>query len=258
MNERQVVRVDEVIEESEDVRTLRFRCEGHILPGQFMMIWMPGVDEIPMSLSYLGERKGVTVKPIGEATETLASLQPGDRIGVRGPFGQGFAISQSRTLCVGGGVGVAALMPVVASFKDRRNVDLAIGALRESELIFEDRGRGNCNQVHVSTDDGSKGFHGNAVEMVTPLIESGEFEMVMGCGPERMLRSLVDVCRKNDVQSQMSLERFMKCGVGLCGSCAIDGRRVCADGPVFWDNELVEMSEFGVCKRDQSGRKVDL
>ena len=257
MNERQVITIEEVARESSEIRTLRFRYEGHFLPGQFMMIWIPGVDEIPMSLSFLGELKGITVKPVGEATRAMASLRPGDRIGVRGPFGQGFAISEQQTLCVGGGVGIATLMPAVTSFKDRRKVDVAIGALTESELIFEDRGGGNCREMYVSTDDGSKGFHGTVVDMVTPMIERGEFEMVLGCGPEKMMHSLLKLCRENGVQSQMSLERYMKCGVGLCGSCAINGKRVCADGPVFWGNELVDLPEFGIYKRDRSGRKVD-
>jgi dihydroorotate dehydrogenase electron transfer subunit len=258
MNERQVVRIEEVASESEEIRTLRFKCDGHFIPGQFVMVWIPGVDEIPMSLSYLGDTKGITVKPIGEATEALASLGPGDKVGLRGPFGRGFAISEQRTLCVGGGVGVATMMPVVTSFKDRGLVEIAIGALSEAELIFEERSMNNANRVHTSTNDGTKGFHGTVVDMVKPLISSGDFRMVIGCGPEKMLSSLVEVCRKCNVQCQMSLERYMKCGVGLCGSCAMNGKRVCADGPVFFGDELDGLNEFGRCKRDRSGRKVDL
>ncbi|NYT11363.1 MAG: dihydroorotate dehydrogenase electron transfer subunit [Methanomassiliicoccales archaeon] len=258
MSERSVVIIEEVVKETEDIITLRFRYDGHFLPGQYIMMWIPGIDEIPMSLSYLGRMKGVTVKKVGEATKALCSLKVGDQIGVRGPFGQGFAISEERTLCVGGGVGMAAIMPAVTSFKDRRLVDVAIGAPTKSELLFEDRAIGNCREVIVSTDDGSKGFHGTVVDMIKPMLESGEYQMLLGCGPELMLDALHKVCMKAGVESQLSLERFIKCGVGLCGSCAINGIRVCADGPVFWGSELTKCSEFGKYKRDQSGRKTRL
>ncbi|HUV23825.1 MAG TPA: dihydroorotate dehydrogenase electron transfer subunit [Methanomassiliicoccales archaeon] len=258
MSERSVLTIEEVVKETEDIVTLRFRYDGHFLPGQFLMLWIPGVDEIPMSISYLGRMKGVTVKRVGEATKALCALEEGDQIGIRGPFGQGFAISEKRTLCVGGGVGMAAVMPAVSSFKDRRLVDVAIGAPTKSELLFEDRAIGNCRQVFISTDDGSKGFHGTVVEMVKPLLASGEYQMILGCGPEMMLDALHKICLEVGVDSQLSLERFIKCGVGLCGSCAIDGIRVCADGPVFWGSELTKYYEFGKCKRDQSGRKTQL
>ena len=258
MNERQVAVIDEVVHEAKKITTLRFRYDGHSLPGQFLMIWIPGVDEVPMSLSYLGERKGITVKEVGEASQALCSMEPGERICARGPFGQGFAISEEKTLCVGGGVGVATLMPAVTSFKDRRLVDVAIGALTEEEVIFEDRARANCNQVLISTDDGSKGYHGTVVDMVASLIDRGDYDMVLGCGPERMLKALQSICQKAGVGSQLSLERYMKCGVGLCGSCVIDGSRGCAEGPVYWGSDLAKMPDFGRFKRDQSGRKTDL
>lgn len=258
MNERHIVTIEEVVRETDEITTLRFRYNGHMLPGQFLMVWIPGVDEVPMSLSYIGEKKGISVRNVGEASKALCSLEPGDRIGARGPFGQGFGISEERTLCVGGGVGAAVIMPAVTSFKDRRLVDVAIGALTKSQLLFEERARGNCSEVFISTDDGSKGFRGTVVEMVAPLLESGEYQMVLGCGPEKMLDSLNKICRRSNVQVQLSLERFMKCGVGLCGSCTMDGIRVCAEGPVFWGSELDRLPEFGKLKRDQSGRKVDI
>lgn len=258
MSERQVVTIDEVVQETKDVYTLRFRCDGYFLSGQFLMVWIPGVDEVPMSLSYIGDRKGITVKRVGEASRALCSLQPGDQLGVRGPLGQGFAVSETKTLCIGGGVGVATLMPAVTSFKDRRLVDMAIGAPTIEELLFEDRAKANCRKVFISTDDGTKGFHGTVVDMVAPLLETEGYQMVLGCGPEMMLQALNGLCRSAGINCQLSLERYMKCGAGLCGSCAIDGIRVCADGPVFWGNELSDLSEFGRFKRDQSGRKIDL
>jgi len=252
-----MVRVDEAIPEARGITTLRFTYRPSCSPGQFLMVWIPGVDEIPMSLSYVGERKGITVKTVGEASLRMSSLREGDHIGVRGPFGRGFVIGDRRTLCVGGGVGAATLMPAAEAIADTQLVEMAIGALSSSEVIFEKRAS-SLGRVHISTDDGSAGFHGTVVDMVTPMIKDGNYEMVLACGPEKMLLSLLFICREMGVKCQFALERYMKCGVGLCGSCAIDGMRVCVEGPVFFGEELSDLPEFGRVRRDACGRRIDL
>jgi dihydroorotate dehydrogenase electron transfer subunit len=112
--------------------------------------------------------------------------------------------------------------------------------------------------VMVSTDDGSKGFHGTVVALVDEMLTKRSYDQVIACGPEKMLYYLLQTCMKHGVECQMSLERFMKCGSGLCGSCAIDGKRVCADGPVFFGREINEMLEFSRSKRDEAGRIIKL
>lgn len=251
----EVVVVDEVASQGRGITTLRFPFRGGS-PGQFVMVWIPGVDEVPMSLSYTGDRGGITVKEVGEATKALSSLHPGDRIGVRGPYGRGWTLPEGRVLVVGGGVGMAPLMPAAEAVNDRSRVDIAIGARNVGEIIFEERSRKASEDVRVTTDDGSYGLKGTVVALASQMMKEKRYEMVLGCGPEVMNKYLLKACQEAGVECQLSLERLMKCGSGLCGSCVIDGLRVCADGPVFFGHEVEKMSEFGRCKRDASGHQT--
>lgn len=258
MNRQVMASINSVICEGGGMTTLRFCFERPISPGQFLMIWVPGVDEVPMSASYIYGEKGITVKEVGEATKALSCLNPGDIIGVRGPYGHGFDLNIGRTLIVGGGSGTACLLPAADFINDPDKVDILIGARTSDELIFVERARSLSKEVHVSTDDGSKGRKGTVVEMAREHLTNKAYSLVLGCGPERMLRSLLDECERAGVPCQLSLERYMKCGAGLCGSCAIDGLRACVDGPVFSGNALRHLPEFGVNKRDECGRRIKL
>jgi dihydroorotate dehydrogenase electron transfer subunit len=254
----EVVTIKEVVSEGKGITTLRFDLDRTARPGQFFMVWVPGVDEVPMSVSYTGRTKGITVREIGEATKALSSLHSGDMIGIRGPYGRGFAPPKSKYLVVGGGTGIAAIMPAAEIANDTEIVDVALGARNEHEIIFEDRARKASDNVHISTDDGSRGYHGTVVAMVDEMLKKKSYGQVIACGPEKMLYYLLQTCKKYGVESQMSLERYMKCGSGLCGSCVIDGKRVCADGPVFYGREIDDMLEFNKSKRDEAGRLIRL
>lgn len=258
MSELVPVLIETSAEEARGVRTLRFRWDVEASPGQFVMVWIPGVDEIPMSLSCLGDPKGVTVKAIGDATKALSSLCPGDYMAVRGPYGNGFRIPEGRVLFVGGGVGMAAIMPALEAVGDPARADVIIGARTADEVMFEEKARSHSSDVRISTDDGSMGFQGNAVQLMKGVMDEKRHDMVIACGPEVMLFHLHKECTERGVACQLSLERFMKCGVGLCGSCVIDGRRVCVDGPVFTGDEIAALPEFGRSRRDEAGRKVPL
>jgi dihydroorotate dehydrogenase electron transfer subunit len=254
----QVVKVEDRVEEGTGLTTLRFPFPEKARPGQFVMVWVPGVDEIPMSLSYVGCQAGITVKEVGEATRALSALKKGDILGVRGPYGNGWKFCEGRVLCVGGGVGMAPIMTAVEGSADASRVDVAIGARSSGEIIFETRAKRYSNDVRVTTDDGSYGLKGTVVALADRMMKEKRYDMVFGCGPEVMNKYLLKACQENKVPCQMSLERLMKCGAGLCGSCVIDGLRVCADGPVFAGTEIEKMSEFGRCKRDDAGLKVKL
>ncbi len=252
-----IATITSVTKEAAGITTLRFRDDAEVKPGQFYMIWIPHIDEVPMSASYTSAEKGITIKDVGEATHALSSLKVHDRIGVRGPFGNGFMISQGRVLIAGGGTGMASLLPAAEAI-DPGRVDVLIGAKTSSEILLLERAKKVSNEVHVSTDDGSMGKKGTVVELVQEHLEAKRYDMVLGCGPERMLSALLKVCDKASVECQLSLERYMKCGAGLCGSCVIDGVRVCKEGPVFSSAELRKMKEFGSSKRDECGRSVRL
>ncbi|MCL2607297.1 MAG: dihydroorotate dehydrogenase electron transfer subunit [Methanomassiliicoccaceae archaeon] len=250
-----VVRIISYRTESKDTKTFEFVWNKNVRTGQFVMIWIPGIDEIPMSVSSTKDVKSITVKAIGEATAAIHKLKEGDIMGIRGPYGNGFSINENeRLLVVGGGVGVAAVMPAVRE----TGADMIIGAKSKDEIIMEQEARRHSKNVWVSTDDGTHGFKGNAVQLMKERITEKEYDMIIACGPEIMLYHIHKACDELNIKYQLSLERYMKCGIGLCGSCVMDGMRVCADGPVFRNEQIPMLKEFGRSKRDPSGIKIDL
>jgi len=248
-----IVRIISCTSESHDTKTFDLAMKGKAKAGQFVMVWSPGVDEVPMSLSSVGRTKSITVKAIGDATNSLHRLKEGDMIGIRGPYGNGFSIKKNETvLVVGGGVGISAMMPIVRT----TGADTVIGARNRRDIIMEDESKKYSENVWISTDDGSYGFKGNAVQLAKDVLSNGNYDIVVGCGPEVMLYHLHKLCVDMDVKCQLSLERFMKCGAGLCGSCVMDGMRVCEDGPVFNAEQITRLKEFGRIRRDPAGSKV--
>lgn len=221
-------------------------------PGQFVMIWVPGVDEIPMSLSFIGERQGVTVERKGEGTKKMHEMNIGDKIGIRGPYGKSFSIYGKKILFVAGGTGIAPLLPLIKMVRGEKVVIL--GARTSSLLLFQKELKEMDISLYITTDDGSSGYHGFATDVFQDIIEE-EFDMVYTCGPEVMIKKVFDLCIQKNIPMQASLERYMKCGVGICDSCAIDGYHVCTDGPVFDIDMLKKMKDFGKWKRAPSGRK---
>jgi dihydroorotate dehydrogenase electron transfer subunit len=249
------VKITSVRKESADTKTLEFKMSGKATAGQFVMVWIPGVDEIPMSLSSVDDTKSITVKAIGDATKALHDVRKGGYLGVRGPYGSGFKTKKKdRILAVGGGVGIAALMPLIRE----TGADTVIGARNKKEVIMEEEVKKYSRNVWASTDDGSYGYHGNAVQLMKEKLAVKKYDIVVACGPEVMLYYAHKECVELGVECQMSLERYMKCGAGLCGSCVIDGMRICEDGPVFDGKQISKLKEFGKIKRDPSGAKVKL
>jgi dihydroorotate dehydrogenase electron transfer subunit len=236
--------------ESRDIKTFFFNYAFHFIPGQYVMVWIRGVDEIPMSLSYAN---GITVRNIGDATGSLFALREGDTLGMRGPFGNGFGVAKLPALLVAGGVGAAPLAPLAETLKNK--ITTILGAKTEDELLFRERFE-NSGPLVIATEDGSAGYKGLAVDL---LERTKGYNEILSCGPEKMMRKVLDHAVVAGVQSQFSLQRYIKCGVGLCGSCCVDpsGLRACIDGPVFTGKQL-DGSDFGRYMRDAAGRKVTL
>lgn len=241
-----------VEEEGGGIRTLRFDRGFPVSAGEFGMFWVYGVDEIPMSLSYTD---GITVRGVGETTNAMLELREGDTIGVRGPFGSTFEVpgEGESIVIVGGGTGMApvALLTEEAAAQGA-DVTTLIGAGTADELVFEDR-LSRVAEVRVATEDGSRGHEGFVTEL---LDDYGDAEHVAACGPEPMMAAVLERYNDRPGDVQLSLERYMKCGVGICGSCCIDdtGSPVCTDGPVYRGDELPGV-EFGRYERDAAGRK---
>jgi dihydroorotate dehydrogenase electron transfer subunit len=219
---------------------------------------IPAVDEIPMGLSTIGETPGITVHSIGDATERMHSLKEGDKIGIRGPYGNGFDIQASKLLVVAGGTGIASLMPAVELAVKSASVDVAIGALTKEELLFRERVQNSGANLKLATDDGSEGFHGFVSDLAVELLSEEDYDQILTCGPEAMMKKVIELGKEHNIRTQVSMERFMRCGMGVCGSCAFDGLRICADGPVFDGEEVYGKRDFNRHRRDPAGKRIPL
>ncbi|MEM4728937.1 MAG: dihydroorotate dehydrogenase electron transfer subunit [Thermoplasmata archaeon] len=253
-----VVRITGKRRETPLVTVLRYFDSSPASPGQFVMVWVPGVDEIPMSLCHIGPLKGIAVHVKGEATEALAGLEPGDRVGIRGPLGRGFEPLPGRALVIAGGTGIAALSPLIELLPKKRRHTVVIGARTASELLFVKRVLSAGAEVVVTTEDGSAGMRGMATDAAEELLQRGGYARIYTCGPELMMRRVAELGAQRGIPVQLSLERYMKCGIGLCDACAISGLHVCTDGPVVSGQTALTLSEFGKSRRDASGRREEL
>jgi len=255
---RTVVRVTERVEETPSTVTLRFPFDPAAVAGQFVMLWIPGDDELPMSLSYTeGRSKGVTVKAMGDTSRRILGLGPGVPVGVRGPYGHGFDLTPRRILVVAGGSGAAVLAPAAElAIRAGGRCTVALGATTSRELLFADRFRAMGAEVVVATDDGSAGEKGFVTGPTARLLAERPFDVVWTCGPEVMMVKVAESARGRGVPAFCSVERHMKCALGMCDACALGPFHVCRDGPVFDAATLFHETEFGRFHRDASGRRV--
>jgi dihydroorotate dehydrogenase electron transfer subunit len=255
---RAVVPVTERVLETPSTVTLRFPYREASAPGQFVMVWFPGDDELPMSLSYTeGESKGVTIKAMGATSRNVQALREGDRIGIRGPYGNRFDLSPRRILVVGGGSGSAVLAPAAErAAKEGGRITVALGATQAAELLFRDRFEKIGAKVEVATDDGSEGAKGYVTGVAERLLSTEPFDAVWTCGPEVMMQKVAVAARGPQVPVYCSVERHMKCALGMCDACALGPFHVCVDGPVFSADRLLPLEEFAHSHRDPSGRRV--
>ena len=256
MGKIQIVPLIEVVRESHHTMTYRFRADFGGQPGQFVMVWIPRYDELPMALSYLGPVKGITVHDYGDATHAFVDFNPGDLIGVRGPYGNAFLLQGEKVLAVAGGTGMASIIAAIEVFAQQgASVTTVAGAKTAEELLFIDRANAS-GEVHIATDDGSRGFHGFVPALAEKLLDRGKFDQILTCGPERMMKAVVDLAKKRGIPAQASIERYMKCGIGICDACSLDGKLVCLDGTVFTGEDLEASEDFGRYRRDKSGRRI--
>jgi len=244
-----------IIDETPDTKTFYLRPRSSLeapKPGQFTEIYIPGVGEAPISISGI-EPDGVivqTVRSIGTLTEYLFKLKEGDLIGLRGPYGKGWPLDKLEgkdVLIVGGGIGLAPLRPVIKEVQKNRSkygrLSILYGARMPSLLLYRyefDEYRSIPNsELLLTVDRADEAWTGN-VGVVTELIPKAAVEpenaIALVCGPEIMMRFTIKALEKEgfrENQIYLSLERRMKCGVGLCGHCQVGPYFVCRHGPVF-------------------------
>ena len=268
VNRMRIVEIVEAKKENFTVKTFTFidKLCGKADPGQFVMVWIPGVDEIPMSLSAISVegRSSITVNGVGEASRTLNQKETGDQIGVRGPFGNGFVPTEGNVMIVGGGTGLAPLMPLTEKLvKVADKVTLMVGAKSRDNLLFLGRIDKILSEVDsetvFTTEDGSYGIECLVVDQAEQKLKKEEFDMIFTCGPEQMMYNMFLLAEQYNVPLQASLERIMRCAIGLCGSCQIGKIRVCKDGPVLNSEQLRSVKEeFGKFQLDLTGKKIKL
>ncbi|MFH0817629.1 MAG: FAD/NAD(P)-binding protein [Candidatus Micrarchaeota archaeon] len=248
-----------IAQETTDIKT--FFLESVLpehFPGQFVELTVYGVGEAPISISSVYPDMILTVKKIGSVTNALFDLKEGDCVGIRGPYGKGWPISQTNgknVILICGGVGLPPLRPIISSRlagKTSGSVILCYGARTPDDMVYREELEGWQKKgvsINTTVDTCPIGWKGN-VGVVTCIIDlaikKDDSAICMMCGPPVMMKfaakMLLDKGFSKD-QIYVSLERMMKCGVGKCGHCMAGGKYACKDGPVFRLDELEKLPE---------------
>ena len=250
-----------------DVWTLEIEPAGgfEFLPGQFNMLYAHGVGEAAISISGDPSEPGRlvhTIRAVGKVSEALTRLAPGDQVGIRGPFGRGWPMEEAEgkdVVVVAGGLGLAPLRPAVHVLMHARaryrRVVLLIGMRGPKEILFQpelERWRGKFDiELELTVDFAGADWFGN-VGVVTRLIQRAAFDpensVALICGPEVMMRFAIAELEKVGLPEDrmyLSIERNMKCAIGLCGHCQFGGSFVCKDGPVYPYDEVRPLLGLG-------------
>lgn len=258
----QITKITRVIDEAEGIKSIFLGEKIGAKPGQFVMLWIPRMDEKPFALAYLEDDSfGITVAAVGPFSNRLCSMKIGEKVGVRGPYGTNYNLNESlkKIVMVGGGYGAASLA-LLANDAIDKGIDVIFinGARTKERLIYEDRiKRLDVGEFIITTDDGSYGMKGFATDALSDVLSRGKIDKVFACGPEMMLKKVADICVANKVECEISIERFFKCGFGMCGHCCMDplGIRVCVEGPVIDGKTAMQLTELGNYHRVKSSRK---
>lgn len=221
------------------------------MPGQFAQLKPTGalapLLRRPISVADV-EVQAQTItfiyRVIGEGTKVLTSLQPGQMLDIVGPLGSGFSLNAKKALLVGGGVGIAPLIYLARALCGGTNQVLLAGR-NARELFWQSEFKNSCEKIHITTDDGSLGVQGNALALLPELLASGAYDFVYTCGPAPMMKGVAALAEQYGIPCEVSLEKYMACGLGACLSCSCaskSGKRVkvCTDGPVFPSTEVSE------------------
>jgi dihydroorotate dehydrogenase electron transfer subunit len=221
-------------------------------PGQFVNVLVAETGEGPLlrrpfSIARVdGDIVELLFHAIGTGTILLSRKRPGETIDVLGPLGQSFRIDADydTALIVAGGIGVAPFPFLTADLlKQCKRIETFVGYRNAGQILTS-----HLQNIHIATDDGSKGFHGNVVQLVEPFLDRTDLgkTKIFACGPTVMLKALTELVKRKNICCEVSLEGHMACGVGLCQGCPVertgDGAKyalVCKDGPVFLTTDII-------------------
>ena len=222
-------------------------------PGQFIILRIDEKGErIPLTIADQDKKKGtitIIFLEIGRTTKKLGSLNTGDTIkNVAGPLGIPSDIKKyGNVICIGGGVGIAPLYPIIKALKEKNNYII---------LILEKEIKKISDELHITTDDGSKGHHGFVSDILQQILNKKQkkIDLVMAIGPVIMMKVISNITKKHGIKTLVSLNPIMIDGTGMCGGCRviINGKTkfACVDGPEFdghqvdYDNLILRNQRF--------------
>ncbi len=259
--------LQDVIRETPDVKTFKAVFEDpavmeqfDYMPGQFMEVSVLGVGESPFGMAYTPTRKDhleFSVKRMGKNTSALHELEPGDKIGIRGPYGNHFPVDEGvkgkDLLIIGGGIGMAPLRSLLLYLLDNRDdygkIEVVYGSRSKDDLVYKyefEEWAKQC-EVYLTIDREQEGWDGHVgfvPAYVTELSPSPANRVAYTCGPPIMIKFVLQALRElgfQDNQIVTTLEMRMKCGMGKCGRCNLGEKYVCLDGPVFTMEQLAQL-----------------
>ena len=193
--------IEKIVDETPTVRTLYFKDSvlANVLPGQFAMVWIPGVNELPMSVmvSDTPDQAALTVRKRGESSTALYNLSEGQQIGVRGPYGNSFEIKDGKILLIGGGTGLVPLMRFIKYSNPSNHITVLMGSQTKNEVFFEETAKKlsekNEHEIIAVTEDGSYGEKGYVTDVLEKLLEENTYDAIYTCGPELMMYKTVQM-----------------------------------------------------------------
>ncbi|MEM3832778.1 MAG: dihydroorotate dehydrogenase electron transfer subunit [Thermoprotei archaeon] len=212
-------------------------------PGNYVMVWLPGIKEAPFSVySHESTKISLIIEAVGPLTKKLINLKNGEKVGIRGPYGNSFTLRSNLSyMLVAGGSGTPPIFFALNKLKPiAKDITYLIGAHTSDELFLIDEAKLYSVKVFVATDDGSLGFKGFVTQLANDLLKKEKIDMILTCGPEPMIKTMYELAVKYNVMLEASMSRIIKCSLGFCGSCVLEpkGYRVCTDGPVFNKDQL--------------------
>ena len=222
------------------------------VPGQFVNVQVSRrtapLLRRPLGVAGVDREHGVITliyRIIGEATKILADVCSGDVISVVGPLGHGFDRSAKHPLLIGGGTGLAPLLYLAETMAaEGIKPDVIMGGRTADDLFWKDMYLDLVERMGLTTDDGSLGTKGTVMAELPLVLQRIHYDCVYVCGPAPMMKAVSAAVLEKGIKCQVSLEKYMACGLGACLSCSCQGLgkrlKVCQDGPVFWAEEVAE------------------
>lgn len=254
--------IKNIITETEQVKTFILDVSLGAEPGQFVNVWIPRMNEKPFSVATdNGLETHLSIASVGPFSQAIHELKIGDKLGIRGPYGTKFTCENGQhLLLLAGGYGAAPLYFFAQKASAMGcTVEFVIGARRKDLLLFTDRISQLKNvNLHIATNDGSAGYNGFNTDLMTKIVEEQKIDCIYTVGPEIMMMKAVNLAKEKGINAQISVERYMKCGFGVCGNCVVDGLGVptCISGPVMPLEKVLQIPDFGKYHRDNLGKKI--